>query len=132
MDQVVSDRSRLQEHLEHIRAAPGRSVILLDADRQIAWIDKQTRARLNGGMQQFAATVRTLDTSGGTHCSLSTHELTINGENTAVCVIHETGVPAHDHGYDAIAAVEAVTRTIIEKLKSLRQTKRTAPRTSDL
>jgi DNA-binding NarL/FixJ family response regulator len=57
-----------------------------------------------------------------------------------VCLIHEEkNASERDPGYDAIAAVEAAmadtswfTRTIIDKLKALRQAKRPAPRTSDL
>jgi DNA-binding NarL/FixJ family response regulator len=56
-----------------------------------------------------------------------------------VCLIQEGESPHDQREYDAIAAVEAAmadtswfTRTIIEKLKALRQAKRPAPRTSDL
>jgi DNA-binding CsgD family transcriptional regulator len=139
MDQVVSDRLRAQGHLERIVAALGSGVILLDSDREIAWIDKRTRARLNGGMEQLAATLRALDAPGGISCCLSAHEVMINGEAAIVCLIQENEAPQNEQDYDAIAAIEAAmadtswfTRTIIEKLKALRQTNRPAPRTSDL
>jgi DNA-binding CsgD family transcriptional regulator len=139
MDQVVSDRLRAQGHLERIVAALGAGVILLDSDREIAWMDKRTRARLNGGMEQLAATLRALNTSGGINCCLSAQEVMINGEAAIVCLIQENEVAQDEHGYDAIAAIEAAmadtswfTRTIIEKLKALRQTKQPAPRISDM
>jgi DNA-binding NarL/FixJ family response regulator len=140
MDNVVSDRSRAKETLDGIVAAIDAGVVLLDSNRQIAWMDKRTRARLNGGMAQLAKTLCTLDISGGVTCCLSAHQVMINGEATIVCLIREeTNVSERDLGYDAIAAVEAAmadtswfTRTIIDKLKALRQAKQPAPRTSDL
>jgi DNA-binding CsgD family transcriptional regulator len=139
MEDVVSDRLRAQGQLERIGAALGAGVILLDSDREIAWMDERTRARLNGGMEQLAATLRALDASGGINCCLSAHEVTINGEAAIVCLIQEIEATQDEQGYDAIAAIEAAmadtswfTRTIIEKLKALRQTKQPAPRTSDM
>jgi DNA-binding CsgD family transcriptional regulator len=135
----VSDRSRAKEHLEDIVAALGGGVILLDSDGQICWMDGRTPARLNGGRQQLASTLRTLDAPGGIPCSLSAHEVMINDEAVVICLIQESQAAQHEPGYVAIAAVEAAmadsswfTRTIIEKLKSLRQTNRAAPQTSDL
>jgi DNA-binding CsgD family transcriptional regulator len=139
MEDVVSGRLRAQGQLERIVAALGAGVILLDSDREIAWMDERTRARLNGGMEQFASTLRALDASGGTNCCLSAHEVMINGEAATVCLIQENEATRNEQGYDAIAAIEAamadtswLTRTIIEKLKALRQTKQPAPRTSDM
>jgi DNA-binding CsgD family transcriptional regulator len=139
MEDVVSGRLRAQGQLERIVAALGAGVILLDSDREIAWMDERTRARLNGGMEQLAATLRALDASGGINCCLSAHEVTINGEAAIVCLIQEIEATQDEQGYDAIAAIEAAmadtswfTRTIIEKLKALRQTKQPAPRTSDM
>jgi len=139
MDQVVSDHSRAKGELERIAAALGGGVILLDSDREVAWMDKRTRARLNGGFEHLASTLRTLDAPSAVRCSLVAHEVSINGEKAMVCLIQECETPQNDERYDAIAAVEAAmadtswfTRTIIEKLKALRQTTRPAPRTSDL
>jgi DNA-binding CsgD family transcriptional regulator len=139
MDQVVSDRLRAQGHLEHLVAALGAGVILLDSDCEIVWMDKRTRARLNGGMGHLASTLRALDAHDGINCCLSAHEVLINGEMATLCLIRENEVPQNEQGYDAIAAIEAAmadtswfTRTIIEKLKALRHTKQPAPRTSDL
>jgi DNA-binding CsgD family transcriptional regulator len=139
MGKMVSDHSRVQEHLEHIVAALGAGVILLDSDHEIAWIDERTRARLNGGTEQLAATLRTLDSGVGVHCRLCTQQVTINGEAVTVCLIQEIEPLQDAQGYDVIAAVEAAmadtswfSRMIIDKLKALRQLKQTMPRTSDL
>jgi DNA-binding NarL/FixJ family response regulator len=138
MDQVVSDRLRAEEHLEQIVAALDAGIILLDSDRQIVWIDQATRLRLNGGLEDLRSTLRGLDAVGDVSCSLSAQQVTINGQVATICLIHE-GANHREQGFDAIAAVEAAladtswfTRTIIEKLKALRQTKRPTPRTSDL
>jgi DNA-binding CsgD family transcriptional regulator len=139
MDKVVSDHSRLQEHLERIVAALGTGVVLLDSNREIVWMDERMRTRLNGGTEQFAVTLRSLDAGADVHCCLCAQEVMINGEVATVCLIQENEPLQDDRGYDAIAAIEAAmadtswfTRTIIEKLKAFRQTKQPAPRTSDL
>jgi DNA-binding CsgD family transcriptional regulator len=95
--------------------------------------------RLNGSMEQFASTLRALDATDSISCFLSAQEVLIKGEPALVCLIQENDLHQNDQGFDAIAAVEAAmadtswfTRTIIEKLRALRQTKRPAPRTSDL
>ncbi len=138
MDQVVNDRSRANERLEHVLEALDSGIIVLDPDRQIAWIDGRTRARLNGELERLAATLRAQEALAGVNCSVSTLEVTIGGETTTICLLQQTDDQT-DHGYDAIAAVEAAmadtswfTRTIIEKLKALRQARRPVPRTSDL
>jgi DNA-binding CsgD family transcriptional regulator len=139
MDKVVNDDSRPKQRLESILAALDKGVILLDSDRQIAWIDERTRARLNGGIDQLAATLRVVDTSAGAHCCLCIHEVTINGKATAVCLVQESELSKDEQGYDMIAAVEAAmadaswfTRAIVEKLKAFRQIKQPMPRTVDL
>jgi DNA-binding CsgD family transcriptional regulator len=133
MDQVVSDHPRAKGHLERIAASFGAGIILVDSNRQIAWIDTRTRARLNGGVEQLAATLSALDASGGVTCTVCPAEVTINGETEIVCLVRE------EQGFDAIAAIEAAmsdtswfTRTIIAKLKALRHAKQLAPRVSDL
>lgn len=135
MDQVVSDRSRANEPLKRILTALDVGVVVLDPDRQVAWIDAQTRARLNGEMDHLASILRSLDAPSGITCSVSAVDVTINGKATTICLIAQ----AEDQKDDAIAAVEAAladtswfTRTIIEKLKAFRQAKRPVPRTSDL
>jgi DNA-binding CsgD family transcriptional regulator len=139
MAKVVSDRSRAQGELERIVAALGTGAILLDSDREIAWMDERTRARLNGGIESLATALRALDADLGIPCCLCVQDVMINGETVTVCLIRENEPFQDEQGYDAIAAVEAAmadtswfTRTIIERLKALRQTKRLAPETSDL
>jgi DNA-binding NarL/FixJ family response regulator len=139
MDQVVSDYSSAKEHLDRIVAALGRGIILLDSDRRIVWMDEATRARLNGGLQDLASTLRAHEVPGLVNCCLSAHQTTINGEAATVCIIQESADQA-EGGFDAIAAIEAAmaettswfTRTIVEKLKALRQTDQPVPRTSDM
>ena len=122
MDQVVSDRLRARRHLESLIAALDAGVILLDSDRQIVWMDEATRMRLNGGMADLQSTLRALDVVGDVSCSLTAHQVTINGEAATICLIQESA--GHkEQGLDAIAAVEAAladtswfTRTIIEKM----------------
>jgi DNA-binding CsgD family transcriptional regulator len=139
MKKVVSDDSRVKEGLERILTALSKGVILLDADREIAWMDDRTRARLNGGAEQLAATLRDADTGLGVHCCLCVHEVIINGEAATICLIQERELHQDDQGYDAIAAVEAAmgdaswfTRAIVEKLKAFRQSKQPTPRTAEL
>jgi DNA-binding CsgD family transcriptional regulator len=139
MDKMVNGDSRAQEPLEHIVAALGTGVILLDSSHEIAWIDERTRARLNGGIEQLTATLRTLDSRGGIPSCLRTQQVTINGAAVTVCLIQEREPVQDAQGYDVIAAIEAAmadtswfTRIIIDKLNALRQLKRTVPRTSDL
>jgi DNA-binding CsgD family transcriptional regulator len=139
MAEAVSDQSRVEERLERILAALSTGVILLDSNREVAWMDKHTRERLNGGTEHLTATLRTLDTRVDLRCSLCVHEVLINGEAATVCLIQENEPGQDEHGYDVIAAFEAAmadtswfTRTIIEKLKALRQTSRPRPKTSDL
>jgi DNA-binding CsgD family transcriptional regulator len=131
MQHVVNDHSRAGDHLEPVVSALGTGVILLDGERQIAWMDERTRARLNGGMAQLAATLRAVEAADGIACTLAAHEVMINGEAALVCLIQEHAAASGAQGYDAIAAVEAAVRTIVEKLKALRQPT-PAPRTADL
>jgi DNA-binding CsgD family transcriptional regulator len=141
MDKVVNDYSRLQDHVERILAALGTGAILLDSNREIAWMDERTRARLNGGAGELAAALRSLDQEVdlGIRCRLHAQEVMINGEAVTVCLIREYEPAEDGQGYDAIAAVEAAmadtswfTRAIVEKLKAFRNDRPPAPRTSDL
>jgi len=139
MNQMVSDDTRPEERLERILAAFDTGTILLAANREIAWMDERMRARLNGGAEQLANTLRALDPGPGIHCRLEAHEVMINGEPATVCLIREREPASDEQGYDVIAAVEAAmadaswfTRAIVEKLKAFRQSRQPAPRTSDL
>lgn len=137
MDHVGSDRSRASKQLEHVTSALGRGLILVDSGGQIAWIDENTRRRLNGGLRNLELPVRKAERSA-IDCFVSAVEVTIEGERTAVCVIQEVD-DQRESGHDFIAAIEAVmadtswfTRTIVEKVRALRQAKQPAARSSDL
>ena len=138
MDDVVNDDSRPQQHLERVVTALEKGAVLLDSKREIAWMDARTRARLNGGLDEFAAALRTLDAGLAVHCCLSVQEIAINGEAVTICLIQERELFRGEHGHDAVTALEAAladpswfTRSIVETLKAFRKTK-PAPRTSDL
>ncbi|MET3911618.1 DNA-binding NarL/FixJ family response regulator [Bradyrhizobium sp. S3.3.6] len=138
MDDVVNDRSRPQEQLERVVTALGTGAVLLDSNREIAWIDERTRERLNGGIDELAASLRTLDAGAAVHCCLSAQQIVINGDAVTICLIQERELSGDEHGRDAVTALEAAladpsrfTRSIIEALKAFRKAK-PAPRTSDL
>jgi DNA-binding CsgD family transcriptional regulator len=138
MDHVVTNRLCPHGRLDRIASAFGAGIVLLDSNRQIAWIDKRTRVRLNGGMERLASSLRVLDGAESITCSVHPAEVTINGEAAIVCVIQEIE-EQREPGFDVIAAVEAAladtswfSRTIVAKLKALRQAKQPAPRISDL
>lgn len=139
MSKVVSDQSRVEERLARILLALRSGVILLDSNREIAWIDEHTRARLNGGTEQLAETLRMVDTGPAVHCCLYVHEVTVDGEAMTVCLVQESEAGQDRQGRDAIATIEAAmgdaswfTRAIVEKLKAFRQSNEPTPRTSDL
>ena len=146
MDQVVSDRLRANEYLEQVAEALKRGIIMLDSNREIAWMDSQTRARLNGGAAQLAATLRGLDTTDGISCCLCAADVNVNGKAVTMCLIREIDSPIpesdshREQGFDVVAAVEAAladtsswfTRAVIEKLSALRQTTLLVPRSCDL
>lgn len=123
MDQVASDDARNNEQWEPIASALRNGIIIVDADGQIVWIDDDTRRRLNGGLRELSLPVDKRD-GAGIDCFMTPADVTMDGERSAVCVIQETREP----GRDLIAAIESVladtssfTRTIIDKLKGLRQ-----------
>lgn len=135
MDQVVNDRSRPHDPFERLLQALDAGIIVLDSDRQIAWIDRRTRTRLNGELADLASALRSVDVPNNGNCSLTTLDVTINGETKAICLVQ----PVDEQKDDAIAAVEAAlsdtswfTRTIIERLSAFRQARQPTPRTSDL
>lgn len=139
MDKMVNDYSCLEDHLARILSALGTGAILLDSNREIAWMDERTRARLNGGIGELAATLRGLDPELGVRCSLHVQELMVNGEAVTLCLIRDYEPLPDVPGYDAIAAVEAamadaswLTRAFIEKLKAFRSPRQAVPRLSDL
>jgi DNA-binding NarL/FixJ family response regulator len=139
MDNLGSEDSRAEKSLENAVETLGRGVVLINAQREIVWMDDRTRTRLNGGGEQFAAALRAFDDSQGVHCCLHVHEVAINGETTTVCLVEKSEAKSEGQGFDAIAAVEAAmadatwfTRAIVEKLKALRPAEPGEPKTSDL
>ena len=140
MDQVLNDRPRLHEKLERIAAALAGGIILVDAQGRVAWIDERTRQRLDGQLEALKALPLPLaDRDEITvDCTMSAVALTVDGDRSLVCVLR----PAPDQGEsesDIASAIEAVmsdtswlARTIIEKLKALRQVRLPGPRSSDL
>ncbi|MDI4237732.1 response regulator transcription factor [Bradyrhizobium sp. Arg237L] len=133
MDQAVSDFARGNEREEQIAAALGNGVVFLDGDGQIVWIDQVTRERLNGELKDLV--LPTENDVSAIDCVVSAVPLAINGEQTVLCVLQET----RQSGRDLISAIESVvaetssfTRTIIEKLRGLRQVAKPAALSSDL
>ncbi|MCA6125776.1 response regulator transcription factor [Bradyrhizobium sp. WSM 1704] len=123
MDQAANGVAHENELQERIASALGNGVIFVDRDGRIVWIDKGTRDRLNGGLKDLALPIQKTD-GRAIDCVISDVPLTINGEQTIVCVIQETTPPNHD----LISAIESVvadtssfTRSIIDRLKGLRQ-----------
>jgi DNA-binding CsgD family transcriptional regulator len=126
MDQVMDARVRENEELDRIVAALRRGVIVVDAQGCVTWIDEKTRRRVNGGLQSLALPV---SRSGAVavDCFMTPVDVTIDGELTQVCVIQQTA-ETRESERDLIAAIQTVmadtswlTRTLIEKLKALRQ-----------
>ncbi len=128
MDHALSADVRDEDELERVAAACGRGVIVVDSNGHVIWIDDTTRRRVNGGLQTLALPLRR-PSEGAFDCFMAPVEVMIHGKPTALCVIQETEsvkVPERD----LIAAIQATmadtswfTRTIIDKLKALRQTK---------
>jgi DNA-binding CsgD family transcriptional regulator len=136
MDQVLSDRLRDSEPLEQVASALSGGAIVVSADGQIVWMDESIRRRVNGGMRDLIASID--KDRMAVECSISTVEVTIDGEPSPICVIRELD-GQKEPSRDLIAAIEAVmsdtswfTRTIIEKLKAFRQVARKTSSSSDL
>jgi DNA-binding NarL/FixJ family response regulator len=134
MDQVVSDAARENEQLEPITSALRTGVIVVDAGGKIVWIDDKTRRRVNGGLRDIALPIQKSEVAA-IDCFLTAVDLTINGEQSAVCVIQET----KESGRDLITAIESVladtstfTRTIISKLRGLREVAELGGLSSDI
>ena len=138
MDQVVNAQTRAEEQMEPIVSALNGGIMLVNSNGRIVWIDEGTRHRLNGGLKDLTLPIKKSDKA--IDCFVSMVDVTINGEPSAVCVIQETGdSDRREFGHDFVAAIEAVmadpswfTRTVIEKLRAIRQTSRPPVRSSDL
>jgi DNA-binding NarL/FixJ family response regulator len=137
MDQVVRDCSRANEELDQIASALTAGVVLIDSAGQIVWMDVGTRRRVNGGMQDLISSIRR--SNGPTiDCSASAVDVTMNGERRVVCVLRQAD-ERKENGNDLVATIEGViadtswvTRTIVDKLRALRQVTSSAAPASDL
>jgi len=134
MDQVGSDAARENEQWEPITSALRTGVIVVDAGGQIVWIDDSTRRRMNGGLRNLPLPFHKSEVIAF-DCFLTAVPVTINGEQSTVCVIQET----KEAGHDLVAAIESVladtssfTRTIIGKLRGLRQVAEPSELSSDI
>ena len=122
-------RVRENEQLDRIVAALRRGVIVVDSQGDVTWIDDKTRRRVNGGLRSLTLPVPRSGTLA-VDCFMTPVDVTIGGEVTQVCVIQQTA-ETRESERDLIAAIQAVmadtswlTRTLVEKLKALRQGKR--------
>jgi DNA-binding CsgD family transcriptional regulator len=134
MDQEVSHAARDDESWEPISAALSVGVVVVDAGGQIVWLDENTRRRMNGGLEDFALPLDKSEVAG-INCFLGAVDVTINGEQSAVCVIQET----KESGRDLATAIESVladtstfTRAIIGKLRGIRTVTELSARSSDI
>jgi DNA-binding CsgD family transcriptional regulator len=128
MEHALSAGARDEDGVGRVADALGCGVIVVDTNGHVIWIDDTTRRRVNGGLQNLALPLRR-PSEGALDCFMAPVEVMIHGKPTALCVIQETEsvkVPERD----LIAAIQAAmadtswfTRTIIDKLKALRQTK---------
>lgn len=126
MDQLMDSRARENDRLDRIVSALRGGVILIDSQGRVTWMDDKARRRVNGGLRDLVLPLR--DSSNAAQdCFVAPVELTLNGERVTLCAIQETVEPKESER-DLIAAIQAVmsdtswlTRTVIEKLKALRQ-----------
>jgi DNA-binding CsgD family transcriptional regulator len=134
MEQGVRDAARENEQWEPISSALRTGVIVVDADGQIVWIDDNTRRCLNGGLRELALPLAKSEATG-IDCFLGAIDVTINGEQSAVCVIQETRESSR-HLATAIESVLAdtssFTRTILGKLRGLRDVAEPSGSSADL
>jgi DNA-binding CsgD family transcriptional regulator len=136
MDQVVNDRSH-DEGIDEIVSALSGGIIFIDSAGRIAWMDDTTRRTINGGLHDLPLPVRK-SARPEIDCFVSALDVALGGERKTLCVIQATA-NHKESGLDVVAAIESVmadtswfTRTIIEKLKALRQAPRPVARSSDL
>jgi DNA-binding CsgD family transcriptional regulator len=137
MDKMVNGKSCLNESLECIATALKTGIVLLDSERQVAWLDQRTQSRLNGGLSQFVADLRTGEPHNALSCTVYVANTKVSGEPANLCVIQETDLK--ERGMDIVAAVETALAdtslfrdTIIGKLKALREMPSPAAQISDL
>jgi DNA-binding CsgD family transcriptional regulator len=120
---------RVQEtpgRLDEVARALGRGLVLVDVDGRVVWMDPATRRRVNGELRSLPLPLAR-PSQGAVDCFASSIELAVHGEPLNLCVLQQ--VEASRESSDLIAAIEGImadstswfTRTVIEKLKSMRQ-----------
>jgi DNA-binding CsgD family transcriptional regulator len=126
MDHVEGTCASENAQQQRIRSALCNGLIVVDANGNVTWMDDTTRRRINGGLRELALPIHR---AGGeaVDCFMSTIDVMINGERTRLCVVQEN-TDSSEQERDLITAVQSVmadtswfTRTVIEKLKALRQ-----------
>jgi len=136
MNETV-DKDELDAQLAQIESALARGLIVVDPSGQIVWMDQNARRLINGGLAELSFPLVRGDRQG-IDCFLTPIAVPGDRAGTTVCVVQAVA-DREETGHDLVAAIEAVlsdsswfTRTIIEKLKAWRQTKRPSARSSDL
>jgi DNA-binding CsgD family transcriptional regulator len=125
MDQVTEPRASEKERREWLASALESGLILVDSAGGILWMDDTTRKRVNGELQHLALPLGKPERA--LECFIAPATVEINGEAVTIGVVQEQ--TESKPGSDVIAALETVmadttswfTRTVIEKLKALRQ-----------
>lgn len=137
MDQVQENRLPNDEGLEHIASALAGGAMVVNADGHIVWLDSTIRRRLNGGLKDLRLPLQRTERPA-VECFISTVEVMIKGEATRICVVQEIE-ERKEPTRDLLAAVEAVmsdtsrfTRSVVEKLKAMRQVTPQPESSSDL
>jgi DNA-binding CsgD family transcriptional regulator len=128
--QATDSSARKCEGVDRVVSALRGGQIVVNSEGQVLWVDASTRRRLNGELKRLDLSSATSAPSA-LNCRAAPLDLTIHGQHVTVCVIQES--PADEaetkDSPDLLAAVEAVmadsasrfTRTILEKIKSLRK-----------
>jgi DNA-binding NarL/FixJ family response regulator len=130
--QATETRARKCQGVDRLVAAFRGGQIVVNAEGQVLWVDASTRRRLNGELKHLDLSAAASAPSA-LNCRAAPLDLTIHGQRVTVCVIQEhtsADEAAAKDSNDLLAAVEAVmadsaswfTRTILEKIKSLRKT----------
>lgn len=122
MNQVVSDDARENDRWTRLISALKSGLIVVNRDGKIAWMDENTRRRLNGHTSELdRALLKT--GSDATECLLSPETVTVHGRSLPICIVRE--IDGHDR--ETMSKIEAVlsdtssfARSVIERLKGLR------------
>jgi DNA-binding CsgD family transcriptional regulator len=126
MDQVAEPRASEKERREWLASALENGLVLVDSSGEILWMDSTTRSRVNGELQALALPLAKPEQA--LDCFIAPATVEINGRTVTVGVVQEQA--ESNPASDVLAALETVmadttswfTRTVIERLKALRQT----------